>query len=130
MYPAIVPLLLQALRSEQRQHLQETLIDLAQQQQHLLRLELQQQALGPEHKDAQCPAQYMQQQQTSDQYLSDRPTSADAASAADAQLQPWVLQLSELGIWDVLLLLGLCGDPQWEADASVVLLTAVNSMHR
>lgn len=105
-YPATVPLLLHAMNSQQRHQLQETLLDLSQQQQHLMQLELQKQ-------QDQLPM-----------------PNAAAAALDDVQLQPWVRQLSHLGVWDVLLLLGLLGDQQWEADASMVLLTGMKDMTR
>lgn len=60
-----------------------------------------------------------QQQQQQQQYLQER-----------VQAPAWVQQLHQLSTWDVLLLLGLWGQPQWEADAGMVLLQGVRDMPR
>ncbi|KAF6266112.1 hypothetical protein COO60DRAFT_643902 [Scenedesmus sp. NREL 46B-D3] len=62
-------------------------------------------------------AQQQQQQQQQQQYLQER-----------VQAPAWVQQLHQLSTWDVLLLLGLWGQPQWEADAGMVLLQGVRDM--
>jgi hypothetical protein len=46
------------------------------------------------------------------------------------QVPAWVQQVQQLSKWDVLLLLGLWGQPQWEADAGLVLLQGVSDMAR
>jgi hypothetical protein len=46
------------------------------------------------------------------------------------QVPAWVQQVHQLSKWDVLLLLGLWGQPQWEADAGLVLLQGVRDMAR
>lgn len=46
------------------------------------------------------------------------------------QVPAWVQQVQQLSQWDVLLLLGLWGQPQWEADASLVLLQGIRDMAR
>lgn len=104
LYPATVPLVLNAMDSQQRQQLQLAVLDLAQQQQCQLQLEAQQQG-----------------------HL---PTPDDAAAGDIVQLQPWAHQLSCLSVWDVVLLLGLLSDQQWEADASIILLNGVKDMTR
>lgn len=97
-YPATVPLLLQALDSQQRQHLAHTLTRTAQQEQ---------QQLHAEHT----------QQQQQNLHVAGSPA-------------VWVQLLHQLSMWDVLLLLGLFCQPQWEVDASLVLLQGLQDMTR
>jgi hypothetical protein len=59
------------------------------------------------------------QQQHQQQYLQE-----------PVQVPAWVQQVQQLSKWDVLLLLGLWGPPQWEADAGLVLLQGVRDMAR
>jgi hypothetical protein len=61
-----------------------------------------------------------QQQQHQQQYLQE----------PVQQVPAWVQQVHQLSKWDVLLLLGLWGQPQWEADAGLVLLQGVRDMAR
>jgi len=45
--------------------------------------------------------------------------------------QQWLHQLHMMGLWDILLLLGLCSDSSnWEAEASLVLLQGLRDMPR